>query len=108
MYGKHHTPESIEKMRRNRAGKAAGSENYQTKTYDLLTNPLVSPTGEIYTEIYCLHAFCKQHGLHNTHMRNLINGKNRSHKEWRLTNQPEKIKRGKEEAGRTSITLDLG
>ncbi|AUR82564.1 hypothetical protein NVP1152O_082 [Vibrio phage 1.152.O._10N.222.46.E1] len=33
-------------------------------------------------EIYNLHQFCKDHGLHTGHMSDVHNSKNRSHKKW--------------------------
>lgn len=84
MHGVHHTPESIEKIRQNRKGKHSGTDNHNTKVYDLSANPLVSASGETHTQVVCLNAFCQQHGLHTTHLRNVINGKNKSHKGWKL------------------------
>ncbi len=84
MFGKNHSENAITKMKQNRKGKAAGLRNHNTKIYDLYSNPLISPRGEVYEQIVCLNAFCKQFGLHTTHLRNVIKGKNKTHKGWSL------------------------
>jgi group I intron endonuclease len=83
-YGMKHKQESINKMKQNRKGKCSGMDNHNAKIYDLSDRPLVSNTGEIYRQIVCLSAFCKLHALHPTHLRNVISGKNKSHKGWKL------------------------
>ena len=85
-YGMKHKQESIEKMKQNRKGKCAGLENPNTKTYDLSSNPLVSPSGEKYFQITNLSKFCKDHGLDTSHLRSVIVGKpeHKSHKGWKL------------------------
>ena len=84
MYGKRHSQDAINKIKQNRKGKASGKSNHNTKLYDLSSNPLISPNGEVFVEIFSLNAFCKQYGLQTTHMRNLMKGKNKTHKGWRL------------------------
>lgn len=85
-YGLIHNHDSIEKMKQNRKGKNLCLDNHNTKTYDLSSNPLVSPVGEIHTQIIGLHPFCMKHGLSTTHLRNVIYGspEHKSHKGWRL------------------------
>jgi group I intron endonuclease len=83
-YGMKHKQESIRKMKQNRKGKCSGMDNHNAKIYDLSDRPLVSNTGELYRQIVCLSAFCKLHALHPTHLRNVISGKNKSHKGWKL------------------------
>lgn len=84
-YGRKHSEASIEKMKQNMT-RRSGKANHNTKTYDLSADPLVSPTGETYTEITCLHAFCVQHNLGTSHLRAVIFRKpgHISHKGWRL------------------------
>lgn len=46
--------------------------------------PLVSPTGEVYEGQYNLSEFCRNNNISHKGMSNVIHGKQRCHKGWRL------------------------
>lgn len=59
--------------------KQATKSKYQK--YDI---KLVSPTGEVYNNIFNLEQFCKEHDLQSSCIRHLIAGKHKTHKNWKI------------------------
>ena len=55
-----------------------------TKTYDLSSNPLVSPDGVIYTKIIGLYEFAKAHKLHPRLLKEVLSNKRKTYKDWHL------------------------
>ena len=95
MFGKHHTEETKNKVSLANKGKVSkrkgtkcpqmsGLKNPSAKVYDLSLNPLVSPTGEEFMKVECLENFCRERGLLSSKMSQVISGKSRTHKGWRL------------------------
>jgi group I intron endonuclease len=63
------------------------SDETKKKISDALAgtiDKLVSPTGEIFTNIVNISQFCKEHGLIDSGVRRLITGEIKTHKGWRL------------------------
>lgn len=96
MYGKRHNDEIKQKIGNRTRNKTLedlyGIEKANEikekckniKVFDLTENPLISPTGGIYTKIECLQDFCVLHNLTPCNMSLLLSGKRRSHRQWRL------------------------
>lgn len=59
--------------------KQATKSKYQK--YDI---KLVSPTGEVYNNIFNLEQFCREHDLQSSCIRHLIVGKHKTHKNWKI------------------------
>ena len=93
-YGKTHSEEALEKMGAARRGKKQSEEWKQkislsllgksAKLIDLIENPLISPTGEIYKEIFNLLQFCKKNNLNYGNMQTVIKGTRKQTKGWHL------------------------
>ncbi len=66
---------------RERVRKARAKQIMTPKTYDCI---LLSPTGETYTHIVGLVAFCKTHGLTPSGLSSLLSGRYPSYKGWHL------------------------
>ena len=45
---------------------------------------LISPSGEVFENIRNVCAFCKEHNLHNSHVTDMINGKQKSSQGWTI------------------------
>jgi hypothetical protein len=80
MFGKHHTEEAKEKLKE----KNSGINSPKVKIYDLSLNPLVSPTGEIFTKIEGLRSFCKKHNLKNSTLCRILQNKKKINFGWHL------------------------
>lgn len=101
MFGKQHSDETKNKIRKARLGSHANEETKKKKSesmmgknlgknssnmkiYDLSETPLISSSGEIFTKIECLNEFCRKHDLDATCMIRLLKGKVKSHKNWKI------------------------
>lgn len=95
MYGRHHSEEAKLKISLLKKGQPAkckgvprpsmvGLKNPSAKIFDLSLNPLVSPAGEEFLRIECLEDLCRVHCLLSSHMSQVLSGKRKSHKGWRL------------------------
>lgn len=62
------------------------TKSRNAKYIDLSINPLMSPSGDLFYEIRGLHEFCKTHRLHHRLLKEVIYGKVKKHKGWRLKN----------------------
>lgn len=64
---------------RAKCGEANIGNTYNAKNY---TEGFKSPSGEVFTEIHNLKAFCDEHELNSAHMCNVYNGTRISHNGW--------------------------
>jgi group I intron endonuclease len=65
-----------------RKGKTVGDKHHK---YRVINNvKLLSPDGIIYTKIEGVVAFAKKHNLKHGHLSNVLSGKRKSHRGWRL------------------------
>ena len=72
MYGKKHSPESIEKMRRNRKGLSAGEKNPSAKNAG--TYKVFFPNGEIKI-VKNIRSFCRENNLSHSSFYQMCSGK---------------------------------
>jgi hypothetical protein len=56
------------------------------KSLGIVYPSVISPTGEIYTDIPNIREFCRQHILDQSHFTKLLKGICKQHKGWRLAN----------------------
>jgi hypothetical protein len=63
------------------------TKGLNAKTYNLGTNPLVGPNNQEIFSIINLEQFCRDHKLTSSHIRSVIKGKLKHHKNWRLKYQ---------------------
>lgn len=68
-------------------GVLSGMKHQGAKIYDLLNNPLINLIGEKIIKIECLKLFCRNYNLNPSSLLNVLNGKAKSHKGWKLQNQ---------------------
>ncbi len=80
--GKKHSQKTKEKISKAKIGQALGMKHPRAKVYEDIN--LVSPHGTLYTKIECLHEFCRVHNLTPTKLCAVINGRRKSHRNWRL------------------------
>lgn len=45
---------------------------------------IISPSGELYVDIFNLEKFCSYHDLCSSHLGAVLSGKRKSHKGWKL------------------------
>ena len=72
MYGRKHSPESIEKMKRNRKGLTAGEKNPSAKNAG--TYKVFFPNGEIKI-VKNIRSFCRENNLSHSPFYQMCNGK---------------------------------
>ena len=71
-----------EKKSKARKGKYLGKNNPRYKIYNNLT--LLSPDGVLYTSVSGIKDFALEHNLSPNHFCELLLGKRKSHKGWRI------------------------
>lgn len=86
LYGIERTFQIKKKLHDSKKGKYVGLKHPRAKIYDLSQNPLISPTGELYSKIECLSEFSRKYNLNPNHVLKVINGTRNHHKNWRLVN----------------------
>lgn len=77
MFGKHHSVEAKLKI-----SEAHKGNTYRVKTYEGFI--LLSPTGEVFTEITHLVEFARKQGLEPGNLRSVLSRKRLQHKGWKL------------------------
>lgn len=93
-YGKTHKEESKKKMSAARKGTnlsqeqknkiSASLKGKTAKIHDFSLNPLVSPDGVVYNNVFNMKQFCKENNLSAGSLFLVISGKRKSHKSWHL------------------------
>lgn len=81
-FGPERAKEIKTKQGANRKGKHTGRESFRFRIIENIK--LVSPTGEIYTKIEGIVDFSVAHGLRSNSFSELLSGKLKSHRGWRL------------------------
>ena len=81
-FGKERAAEIAQKRSKARKGKYLSKESSR---YRVITNvSLISPSGELFTRIEGIKDFAKQHNLSPNHLCELLKGKRKSHKGWKM------------------------
>jgi group I intron endonuclease len=73
-----------EKISKGRKGKVAGDQHPRFKVIENIK--LQAPDGTIYTRVYGISLFAKEHGLKYSSFTYLLQGKLKSHRGWKLIN----------------------
>ena len=73
-----------EKMSLSRKGKYTGTDSPNMKTVENIQ--LLSPSGELFTKVEGIKEFSELYGLSRNHFSELLAGKRKTHKGWRLIN----------------------